>query len=212
MDRLIALLAALVALISLGGALLVHNNATAVMTRQAGEIAQLKASLTLINQQQSGISPSRPAANPAADGAAEALLALQNRVASLEATTRDQASALDAARAALAEAGAAAPVTAVALADQPAASPSPAALSADGPTEDCIPLGTRFMAQAGDSFPICRTKVVVDVADVAEGSAMVEGAPPIAAGGFGNLPVAGCTLMVFSADVTGFAEMRVSCT
>ena len=49
MDRLIALLAALVGLIALGGALLVHNSATAVMERQASEIAQLMASLTLIN-------------------------------------------------------------------------------------------------------------------------------------------------------------------
>jgi hypothetical protein len=33
----------------------------------------------------------------------------------------------------------------------------------------------------------------------------------VAAGGFGNLPVQGCTVMVFSADLSGYAEMRVSC-
>ena len=27
-----------------------------------------------------------------------------------------------------------------------------------------------------------------------------------------NLPVQGCTVMVFTADAAGFAEMRVSCT
>ena len=83
MDRLIALLAALVALIGLGGALLVHNNATAVMTRQAAEIAQLKASLTLINQQ----STTRPSSEPPADdGTADALLALQTRIVSVSYT------------------------------------------------------------------------------------------------------------------------------
>lgn len=210
MDRLIALLAALVALISLGGALIVHNNATAIATRQAAEIAQLKASLTLINQQSGAAPRPVPASDPAADGAAEALLALQTRVASLEDTIRDQASALEAAQAALAN-PVSAPPTEVALAQQPSSATTPAAFAEGGPTDDCIPLGTRFMAQAGDSFPICKTNVVIDVADVTEGSAMVQGAAPIAAGGFGNLAAPGCTLMVFSADSSGFAELRVSC-
>jgi hypothetical protein len=198
MDRLIALLAALVALIGLGGALLVHNNATAVMTRQAAEIAQLKASLTLINQQ----STTRPSSEPPADdGTADALLALQTRIVSLE-----QAAAAQAAP----EAAAAAPVTEIA-ATQPDSSDSPAALSDDGPTTDCIPLGTRFMAQSGDSFPICKTKVVVEISQVTDGSALVAGAGPVAAGGFASLPQQGCTIMVFTADIAGFAEMRVSC-
>jgi hypothetical protein len=212
MDRLIALLAALVGLIALGGALLVHNSATAVMTRQAAEIAQLKASLTLINQQPS--SSPRPEDAPARedDGTAAALLALQNRIVTLEQTARVQAAELDAARTALAEAPPpAAAETSVADATQPPSSTAPAALTADGPTSDCIPLGTRFMAQAGDSFPICKTSVVVEVSAVTENSALVTGAGPVAAGGFANLPTQGCTLMVFSADLTGFAEMRVSC-
>jgi hypothetical protein len=199
MDRLIALLAAMVALIGLGGALLVHNNATAVMTRQAAEIAQLKASLTLINQR----STTRPSSEPPADdGTADALLALQTRIVSLE-----QAAA---AQAAAPEAAAVAPATEIA-ATQPDSSDSPAALSDDGPTTDCIPLGTRFMAQSGDSFPICKTKVVVEISQVTDGSALVAGAGPVAAGGFASLPQQGCTIMVFTADITGFAEMRVSC-
>jgi hypothetical protein len=68
------------------------------------------------------------------------------------------------------------------------------------------------MAQSGDSFPICKTRAVVTVSSVSDGSAIVEGAGPIAAGGFGNLAVQGCTVMVFTADVSGFAEMRVTCT
>ena len=51
MDRLIALLAALVGLIALGGALLVHNSATIAQQRQATEIAQLKASISILTQQ-----------------------------------------------------------------------------------------------------------------------------------------------------------------
>jgi len=215
MDRLIALLAALVGLIALGGALLVHNSATAVMERQAAEMAELKASLTLINQQQPAAISPRPESAPSQpedDGTAEALLALQNRIVTLENTTRSQASELAEARSAIASAPVPAPVTEVAIAsEQPASSDAPAALAADGPTKDCIPLGTRFMAQAGDSFPICKTRVVVEVSAVTETSALVTGAGPVAAGGFANLPAQGCTVMVFSADISGFAEMRVSC-
>ena len=214
MDRLIALLAALVGLIALGGALLVHNSATAVMERQASEIAQLKASLTLINQQQpatSSQSESKPSAGD--DGTEDALLALQSRIVTLENTIMTQASELAETREALASLPpVSSPAAQVAItSEQPSSSDAPAALSADGPTTDCIPLGTRFMAQAGDSFPICKTKVVVEVSAVTETSALITGAGPIAAGGFANLPAQGCTLMVFSADTSGFAEMRVSC-
>jgi hypothetical protein len=214
MDRLIALLAALVGLIALGGALLVHNSATAVMERQAAEIAQLKASLTLINQQQPPAS-SRSEAAPSAqdDGTEEALLALQSRIVTLENTISTQGSELAETREALASVPAVPPsATQVAITSEKSpSSDAPAALSADGPTTDCIPLGTRFMAQAGDSFAICKTRVVVEVSAVTETSALVTGAGPIAAGGFANLPTQGCTLMVFSADTSGFAEMRVSC-
>ena len=68
------------------------------------------------------------------------------------------------------------------------------------------------MAQSGDSFPICKTSAVVNVSAVSEGSAIVEGAGAVTAGGFAALPVQGCTVMVFTADSSGFAEMRVSCT
>jgi hypothetical protein len=213
MDRLIALLAALVGLIALGGALLVHNSATAVMQRQASEIAELKASLSLVSQQQTAVLSPRPDAapsRPGEDGTTDALLALQSRIVTLEQTTRAQAADLESARQALAAAPIPAPVTEIA-AVQPATSDTPAALSADGPITDCIPLGTRFMAQAGDSFPICKTSVVVEVSAITESSALITGAGPVAAGGFANLPAQGCTVMVFSADLTGFAEMRVSC-
>jgi hypothetical protein len=203
MDRLIALLAALVGLIALGGALLVHNSATAVMQRQATEIAALKTALS----EQPPRSVSAPA-RPEDDGTAEALLALQSRIVTLEQKAEAQREELDATRLALASAP---PPASEMAAMQPASSDTPAALSADGPTTDCIPLGTRFMAQAGDSFPICKTSVVVEVSAITETSALVTGAGAVAAGGFANLPAQGCTIMVFSADGSGFAEMRVSC-
>jgi hypothetical protein len=213
MDRLIALLAALVGLIALGGALLVHNAATIAQQRQATEIAELKTSLSMLTQAPSGSTPTPVTSTPADDGTAEALLALQSRIVTLEQKTRDQASELEAARTALANipAPTTTPSTGIAAIEQPTQSAAPAALTADGPTTDCIPLGTRFMAAAGDSFPICKTKAVVTVSSVADGSAIVEGAGPVAAGGFGNLPAPGCTIMVFTADTSGYAEMRVTC-
>lgn len=215
MDRLIALLAALVGLIALGGALLVHNSAVATMERQAAEIAALKDAIASAEPVTipAGVeaAPERPAED---NRTAEAVAALERRIASLEQTANTQAVDLAAARAALdaqAVAISSAPVTEVAAVELPSSSATPAAYSSDGPTTDCIPLGTRFMAQSGDSFPICKTQVVIDVSAVSDGSATVTGAGAIAAGGFGNLPVQGCTLMVFTADTSGFAEMRVSC-
>jgi hypothetical protein len=219
MDRLIALLAALVGLIALGGALLVHNSATATMERQAAEIAGLKGALNgvLSASPADQAAPSPASAAPVATDtpAAETIAALERRIAALEKTSSTQAIELAAARAALdARAGLApsAPVTEVATVEQPDSSATPAAYSADGPTTDCIPLGTRFMAQSGDSFPICKTSAVVNVTAVSEGSAIVEGAGAVTAGGFAALPVQGCTVMVFTADASGFAELRVSCT
>jgi len=221
MDRLIALLAALVGLIALGGALLVHNSATATMERQQTEIAELREALKAAPA--SAPAPTQTTTAPAAvdTKTADTVAALERRIASLETTTSQQATDLAAARAALdartefaatSSAPADEPATEVADASQPKSSASPAALTADGPTKDCIPLGTRFMSQTGDSFPICKTSVVVKVSSVSEGTAIVEGAGPVAAGGFANLPVQGCTVMVFTADAAGFAEMRVSCT
>jgi hypothetical protein len=251
MDRVLSLLAALVGLIALGGAILVHTNADMQRREMATEIAQLKASMSLLGT---------PAATPARADAAtpllppasssvsasnlpsasmpsvaapapsspegvtgsEAMQELQDRIASLERMTASQAAELDAARAQLAAAASAPPgaamstdvagVTPLAAATvasgQPAA--TPAAVSADGPTKDCIPLGTRFMGQSGDSFPLCKTHIVLKVAAVTDGLATISGAGDVAVGA--TVPYnKGCMLAVFSADDSGFAEMRVTC-
>jgi len=266
MDRVISLLAALVGLIALGGAILVHTNGDAQRNQMAAEIVQLKLSVGLITQQQqrpaadappatsptSSVEVAPQAAEPPSSAAAAIemgsssevpivalsssveplsqlqppsapsagssqepippvttdMTALLARIAQLEKTTQDQASQLEEARSKL---------SALPL-DEPSAqvstlSPSsaaPAAVAADGPTTDCIPLGTRFMGTTGDKFPICKTKLVVKVAAVADGLATIAGPGDIAPGAFGALDK-GCRVMVFSADTSGYAEMRVTC-
>lgn len=220
MDRVISLLAALVGLIALAGAVLVATNGDLERRELATQIAQLKTGMALTNQRAPDAIPSSASA-PAIDDMASSIKQLEARIGTLEATIASQASALAAAPAP-SSAPVAAPSSASASADensvamlQPSEMPSqaanPAALSADGPTKDCIPLGTRFMAKAGDNFPICKTKVVVKVAGVSDGLATLIGAGDIAAGATVPLSVAGCQAMVISADLSGYAELRVTC-
>jgi hypothetical protein len=253
MDRIISLLAALVGLIALGGAIAVHTNADSQRREMATEIAALKTSIALLGtpapagtkaveipqlmpvttSAQASIPSAEPASSEApssssseAQDTGKAMKDLQDRISSLEATTKQQASELDAARSQLASVSSAPAPKQVATAEtatvtpmasgasdaassqQPAA--TPAAVIANGPTKDCIPLGTRFMGQGGDSFPICKTRLVLKVAAVSDGLATINGAGDVAAGA--TVPYdKGCTLAVFSADTSGFAEMRVTC-
>lgn len=266
MDRVISLLAALVGLIALGGAILVHTNGDTQRNQMAAEIAQLKLSVGLITQQQQRPAPgAQPATSPASAAEAVApaaepsssaaviepapssevpivtvassgepaselqpppslaasssqeaipavttdMTALLARIAQLEKTTQDQASQLEEARSKLSELPSGEAAAQVAAAS-PSSSAMPAALAADGPTTDCIPLGTRFMGTTGDKFPICKTKLVVKVAAVTDGLATITGPGDVAAGAFGALDK-GCSVMVFSADTSGYAEMRVTC-
>ena len=259
MDRVISLLAALVGLIALGGAILVHTNGDAQHNQMAAEIAQLKLSVGLITQQQRPAPDAPPATSPASSAevappaaavaepapSSEAsmvvprssteplspfqapaglaarssqepipavitdMTALLARIAELEQTTQDQARQLEAARSKLSALASGEPATQVAKV-APSSSATPVAVDADGPTTDCIPLGTRFMGTTGDKFPICKTKLVVKVAAVTDGLATIAGPGDIAPGAFGALDK-GCSVMVFSADTSGYAEMRVTC-
>jgi hypothetical protein len=241
MDRVISLLAALVGLIALGGAILVHTYGDNDRRQLETQIASLRASIGT-----EAPAPARPSSIPSAaassaeadPGVADALLALQGRISALEATTKSQASELEVARAQLSSmssmqvtrvatvdpASAPAKGASVAAADvtaaadaidsggpaEPKQSPNAAAMVADGPTKDCIPLGTRFMGQGGDSFPLCKTKMVLKVAAVSDGIATITGAGDVAAGA--SVPYSkGCMLAVFTADTSGYAEMRVTC-
>lgn len=270
MDRMISLLAALVGLIALGGAILVHTNGDVQRTEMASQIAQLKVSVDLLTQQTAGgrvaqapvpalaissaeppiseyvaaeltsssappssgssslppppllasssASPSgtssqasveSPSSSAEAAGQVADVKVLQGRIASLEAAMSAQASQLDAAKAQPTLPGSSSDASAQVAAVTPPDG-APAAIAADGPTKDCIPIGTRFMATSGDNFPICKTKVVVKVASVSDGFATIGGAGDVSAGASGTL-AKGCNIMVFSADTTGYAEMRVTC-
>jgi hypothetical protein len=215
MDRMISLLAAFVGLIALGGAILVHTHGQTEDQQMATEIAALQASLAAAQSAGTVASPPPPssATSSSDKDTADALLGLQGRIAALEQTTRAQADQLEQARAELAARPAAETSVEVANAEPAASSPAPAAIVADGPTTECIPLGTRFMAAAGDSFLICKTKAVVKVVAVDDGEAVLDGVGTLIAGGSATpLDVKGCSVTVFSADTSGYAELRVSCS
>ena len=189
-DRAIPFLAAFVGLIALAGAVVAQLSAEARTRAVTAEIAAVKASVEQLAQQ--GLQA------PGDDGTAEGLLALQDRMTRLEADwqARQQAGA-----------PAASAVTAT-PADAPAQA---AAIDPNLPTTDCIPLGTRFMVTPNETYPLCQSKQQVRVGAITGDTVEVTGAGTIVETGFGTLAGSDCTVMVFSADPAGFAEMRVTC-
>lgn len=264
MDRIISLLAALVGLIALGGAILVHVNGDVQRKELAAEIADLRTSLhaspmaassasadgvtlgassaggpssqelvssspAMSSKESSAAGSAMAASEPPSDTAAE-ISRLEAKVAELEAQNSRQASELAQAQARLAEAPPplVAPSSSSASSGQEVPAPpsqvqasgsslanvsaaSSGIVSASSTGSDCIPSGTRFVGKPGESFAICSTNVVVKIAAIADGVATIEGAGPIAAGSFGDLVGKGCSVMVFSADPAGFADVRVTC-
>lgn len=195
MDRAIPFLAALVGLIALGGAVLVEFNAQQRAEVMSEELARIRLDIERLTQGAQAL------IGAADNGTAEALLALQDRLSSLEKQWQERP----------ATAAITAPSAAAAADESPAPAPT-AAVDPDLPTQDCIPPGTRFMAVTGESYPICQTPAVVRVNGITADNVVVEGAGVITETGFGNLSGTTCTLLVFSADIEGFAEMRVTCT
>lgn len=194
MDRVISFLAAFVGLIALGGAVLVEFNAQQRAEVVAQELARLKLELERLSGQTEAL------AAAADTGTAEALLALQDRMNGLEHEWEER------------PAIAVAPAPGAASMAESGAPTATAAIDPNLPTEDCIPPGTRFMAMTGESYTICQIPAVVRVNGITADNVVVDGAGVIAETGFGNLPGTTCTLTVFSADIEGFAEMRVNCT
>src|SRR5690606_4318799 len=138
---------------------------------------------------------------PAADdGTAEGLLALQDRMNRLETDWQAQR-----------ELAASLPV-APAAEDPAVTADAPVAIDPNLPTTDCIPLGTRFMVTPNETYPLCQSNQKVQVGMITADTVDVVGAGTIVETGFGALAGSTCTVMVFSADPAGFAEMRVSCT
>jgi len=196
-DRIIPFLAAFVGLVALAGAVIVEISAQQRAAQVSEELARLRLTLDLLSQRTELL------AGAADDGTAEGLLALQERMDRLEQDweRRSMAAAAPSPEAAAAAAGPAATTAAAA----------PAAVDPNLPTTDCIPPGTRFMGVTGESYAICQTPAVVRVSAITGENVVVEGAGVITETGFAALAGTTCTLMVFSAEAEGFAEMRVSC-
>ena len=190
-DRIIPFLAAFVGLIALVGAVIVQMNADAGRQAVLAELGRLQGELDGIASQLDGVS-----APTEDDGTAAALLALQSRLDALETA---QASAVADAAAPEATAG-----TETGDVDQQG--------DADGPTSDCIPLGTRFMATPNETYPLCRMTTALRVGTITSDTVDVAGSGTIVENSFGTLAGTKCTIMVFSADAEGFAELRVTCT
>lgn len=218
-DRLIPFLAAGVGFVALLAVMATQLQAAGRSASFDAEVAAAREAVTA--------TLAVPTEQPASEQGEEttAVAALDERVARLEADLADARAQIETARAAAPAATARALPADIAVAtdstdafDDPAsaatdaASVAPASIDPSLPTTDCIPLGTRFMATPNDSYPICQSRTVIKVGSISSDSVDVAGAGPIPATGFANLPGTTCTVMVFSADAEGFAELRVTCS
>lgn len=192
-DRAIPFLAALVGLVALAGAVAVQLNTDAKTAAVTAAMAELRSSVDAL-----GARADTPVA-AVNDGIADGLLALQDRMNRLEGEWSTQKTAL-----------AVTPPATPASADPVAA--GPAEIDPNLPTTDCIPLGTRFMVLPDDSYPLCQSRAVVKTGAITDDAVYIEGPGQVVETGFGSLPGTNCTVMVFQADVAGFAEVRVTCT
>lgn len=205
LDSAVPLLAALVGLIALAGAVMVEMRADARTEQLSAEVADLHAGIVQLQQQAAALAKAQD------NGTVEGLLALQDRIARLEdAAKQTAAQPASPAIAPLTGTPARPPVdtSGEAAGSSPAATGSTQA-STGG---DCIPVGIRFMATPNQSYPMCGSKMVVKVDAIGAGTVDIGGSGTIAANSFGTLPGGKCTVTVLSADEAGFAELRVSCS
>lgn len=198
MDRIVPFLAALVGLVALAGAVLVQATADARHEALSAELGNLRLAVDLLMQRTDLLASSVETGERPDDGMAQALQALQARIDTLESELANQ--------------------SAVAVASTEGSGAF--ALNADGtaaeidpswPTENCIPLGTRFIASTGDDIAICQTPVVVRVSAITGDNIMVEDTGVITETAFKPIPGTNCRLTVLSAEAEGFAELRVAC-
>lgn len=190
-DRVIPFLAALVGLLALAGAMLVQMNADSKTRAVAEALSELRVAVDTL-----AAGPVAAAAEPVDDGSAAALLALQDRIDELEtAWTAQQAAAVATTLPAPLEVETAA-----------------VEIDPNLPTTDCIPLGTRFMVIPNETFPICQSTVELKTGMITDDTVSFEQAGQVVETGFGAIAGSSCTVMVFSADSAGFAEVRVTCT
>lgn len=194
-DRLIPFLAALVGLVALAGSVVVQSNVGAETAAVRAEIAQARIAMDLVVQRTENLSARLDAGgDPADDGTAEALLALQDRMVKLEETANSSASPSPS------------PLVqgdAAAAADRP--------IDPDLPTVDCIPQGTRFMVTTSDGFPVCQSRIVIKAAAISGEMVALDNGVTLVLGTPSPLPGGQCTASLLSTDAAGFAELRVDC-
>ncbi|WP_193334482.1 hypothetical protein [Devosia beringensis] len=184
--------AAVIALISLGGTAWLYAETQREIKRVSTDIAQIRLSLELFGKQQAAVEGD--AVDTSTDSSADELQALANRLALVEA---NQASAISAA---------------TSLPALPVGDAAGGGAVATG--DDCLPVGTRFMMAAGDSYPVCGTTGTVAIAAVDNGYVTLSDGTIIAQGGTVGLPGTQCMLGVMPSEsdgLSGFAEVRVSC-
>ncbi|HEY9012676.1 MAG TPA: hypothetical protein VIN06_16840 [Devosia sp.] len=192
-DRLIPFLAALVGLVALAGAVVVQSNVTAQNDAVRAEIAATRNALDLVRQGTENLSTRLDSSGePADDGTAEALLALQERMVKLE------------------EAAKAGPLASPAPLS-PAATTAGRPVDPNLPTDDCIPQGTRFMVTLDDGYPVCQSTVTIKASAISAELVALDNGVTLVPGTPSPLPGGGCTASLFSADPAGFAELRVDC-
>ena len=184
-DRIIPFLAALVGLVALAAAVVVHENARVANQAVLAEIGQLRQDLSVLMQR--GETLSTRIDQSGDDGTAEALLALQERIARLEDSSPATPAPLE-------------------LGSQALESIDPSL-----PTTDCIPRGTRFMVTGGESFPICQTSIVVTASAISSEMVALDNGVTLVPGTPAPMPGGACTASVLSTDAAGFAELRVDC-
>lgn len=186
---LLSLVVAAIALVSLAASAWIYAETQREIRRVSTDIAQIRLSLELFGQQQQAAGGDTAASD---DGQ---LQALANRLALLEA---NQATA----------AATPAPTSLPAL---PAEAAGAGAVAGG---DDCLPVGTRFMMAAGDSYPVCGTTSTVGIAAVDNGYVTLADGTIVAQGGTISLPESRCMLGVLPSEgdgLSGFAEVRVSC-
>jgi hypothetical protein len=192
-EKLIPFLAAMVGLVALAGAVVVQTNVTAQNDAVRAELAAARQAMETVVQRTEALSTRLDATGqPANDGTAEALLALQDRMVKLE------------------EAAKAAPlVTPAPLATDNQAADAP--VDPNLPTDDCIPQGTRFMVTMNSENPICQSRVVITASAISGDMVALDNGVMLVPGTPSPLPGGDCTATVISTDAEGFAELRVDC-
>jgi hypothetical protein len=190
MDRLLLFTTAVVGIISLVATMVVQYETQQRFQRIEIEMDNIRINVDrAATEARQAKAEAEVAGVPIDDGSIDAILALQDRIAALE------------------RGGFITPQTGAQLTGEQQA----IAAGLEGPRTDCIPLGTRFMAQIGDKFPICHTPVVVDVISITADTATIHNAGTIVENGTGAFEGTPCQVTLLSADVEGFAEMRVGC-